>query len=71
MRNASDKSQLGDVLQTTIKFLIKTLAPRRLEQDLDSAKVGGKLNLQFTTQSMPHYKRKHEMKIQNFLKFFP
>lgn len=41
MRNTSDKSQLHDILQTTIKFLIKTLAPRRLEKDPDSAKVGG------------------------------
>lgn len=41
MRNTSDKSQLHDILQTIIKFLIKTLAPRRLEKDPDSADVGG------------------------------
>lgn len=41
MRNTSDKSQLHDILQTTIKFLIKTLAPRRLERDPDSSKVRG------------------------------
>lgn len=67
MRNTSDKSRLDDVLQTTIKFLIKTLAPRRLEQDLDSAKVGGKW-IHYSANA-PHYKHKHEMKTYNILIF--